>query len=840
MLIYPYDPCEFSVEFVERMRKHPDIIQKPSPRQVQTIPQLLLARYLRKGQKLSLKDYIEISIATSFPNNQDLAKKIAFQILFPHHTIRNIDSLFEENQNNPRDYYDELITFKEEYELQRIQQLCNEIGICENINYNKICEIEEFTEQIIERRFEEPFKSSLVLLNDITELYQEEIASKEELIDLTKRKLIQKINRLEPIELIAADKLKFNDIIENSSRKRWEIITIKALNKKKIENDLQQLEKRANLESSILTSKYLSQAKVLDAFTLQKLKKIISEKILLIDDVFHAAIELNQIPDFDLKQVLLKSFFKFSLSHNLKMAKSLDDAFGTNLRSSIFELLNEELNTSETLREHIFEDEESLEAVSIYAEASKSWLSVFEKILSWNIERANNAFKAFEEFKILSHNIIQLKNLCENVHCSLKITQHIPDVVNLTIKSCIVPTELKDVVEFLNKINLYPDKNLVYSVGKDVGMSEDEVAELIEPFYDVLKRYFQKPVADLKKIQELIDKIKKDLNFEKILELMKFALGSNNREALAALGHFNLDKSLEAAKTIEGKRGMERLISTLTAGDGESLITQWFLHREKIPEFLKEKIKDIAKNILIELGINYSRSYLGSHASGIIQTNLVRPYQIGDPFEDVDLESTIFNLLEKGKNIKHVTYDDFFVFISSSGLRSVCIEMDISESMTGEKLAYMAICVTMLVYGMKKDDLGIALFEKDTHILKEVNQKTDLEELADRLLGMKTRGTTFVQKALHWARDQLKKAYKSKHKINIMFTDADIFDIPEAAEILRAFKSLNVDFILVCPEKQYNIKESEKIVKLAGGQLLKVKNWEKFPELISNIINNRF
>lgn len=839
-MIYPYDPCEFSVEFVERMRKHPDIIQKPSSRQVQTIPQLLLARYLRKGVKLSLKDYIEISIATSFPNNQDLAKKIAFQILFPHHTIRNIDALFEENLDNDRDYCDELIIFKEQYELQRIQQLCNEIETCNNINYNKICEIEEFTEQIIQKRFEEPFKSSLVFFDDISELYKEEITTQEKLLNLTKRKLIEKINTLEPKEVVAAHQLKFNDLIEKTSRKRWEIITSKALDQNTIEKDLYRLEKKSNLESAILTTKYLKHAKVLNASALQKLKKIIAEKIVLIDDIFHAAIELNEIPDFQLKPVLLNAFYKFPLSHNLKLAKSLDQAFGTNLRASIFKLLNEELTSSESLRERVFKDEELLEAISNYAEASKSWLAVFEKILSWNIERANNAFRAFEEFKMLSHKMIQLKNSCENIHCSQKITQFIPDVVNLTVKACIVPTELKDVVEFLNKINLSPDKNIVYRVGKDIGMNEEEVAELIEPFYEVLKRYFQKPSADLKKIQELIEKIKNELNFEKILELMRLALGSDNREALAALGHLNLDKSLEAAKMIEGKQGMEKLISTLTAGDGESLITQWFLHREKIPEFLKEKIKDIAKNILIELGINYSRSYLGSHASGIIQTNLIRPYEIGDPFEDVDLESTIFNLLEKGKNIKHVTYDDFFVFISSSGLRSVCIEMDISESMTGEKLAYMAICVTMLVYGMKKDNLGIALFEKDTHILKEINQKTDLEELADNLLGMKTRGTTFVQKALHWARDQLKRAYKSKHKINIMFTDADIYDIPDAAETLRAFKSLGVDFILVCPENQYNIKESEKIIKLAGGQLLKVKKWEKFPELISSIINNRF
>ena len=321
---------------------------------------------------------------------------------------------------------------------------------------------------------------------------------------------------------------------------------------------------------------------------------------------------------------------------------------------------------------------------------------------------------------------------------------------------------------------------------------------------------------------------------------MTLALGINNREALAALGNFDLKQSLEAANLIEGKQGMEKLISTLTAGDGENLIKQWFLHRDEIPPFLKTKIKDLTKSMLIDLGINYSKSYLGSLSSGLFQTNLVRPYKTGDDYEDIDLESTLFNILEKGKIIDHITYDDFYVSISSSGTRSVCIEMDISESMTGEKLAYMAICVTMLVYGMRKDELGITLFEKNTHILKEINQKIELDILAEELLSLKSRGTTFVEKALLWARDQFKKSSNSKHKINILFTDSEIFDLPDATEILRAFKSLQVDFILVCPEKQFNIKESEKIVKTAGGQLLTVKDWELFPELITKIINSRF
>ena len=83
---------------------------------------------------------------------------------------------------------------------------------------------------------------------------------------------------------------------------------------------------------------------------------------------------------------------------------------------------------------------------------------------------------------------------------------------------------------------------------------------------------------------------------------------------------------------------------------------------EKAAGKAKEKVKELAKKMLIELGIYYSRARLGTTVSGPIPINVVRPFAIGDDFENVDLEETINNILEKGKKLDHINYDDFFVF----------------------------------------------------------------------------------------------------------------------------------------------------------------------------------
>jgi Mg-chelatase subunit ChlD len=371
-------------------------------------------------------------------------------------------------------------------------------------------------------------------------------------------------------------------------------------------------------------------------------------------------------------------------------------------------------------------------------------------------------------------------------------------------------------------------------------MLEEEINELIEPNYQLLKKMIEKNKADFQRISNLMDQIQDQLNPDRLKELMSSAMASDNQDALGALGHFNLNEAVKAANQVGGKEGQDKMISCLSAGSGENLLKQWFIHRDKLPSAPKAKIKDLAKKMLIDLGIYYSRARLGSANTGPIPINIVRPYTIGDDFENIDLEETMYNLLEKGKELDHIQYEDFYVSETAKGIRSACFELDISGSMSGDKLAYMTICATMLIYGLRKDDLAISFFESDTHVLKEMNKKVDLEKLADDLLTISARGGTRIQSALEWARKQFKENSSSREKLNVLFTDAEIYDIQQAMEELRLFRSLGIDFILICPETSFDLKEAERMVKIAGGQLLTVKDWNDFPKLISDIIKSRF
>ena len=832
MGVFPENPCEFAVDFIRKMRRHRDIIQIPSSRQVLSIPKLILSRYYRKGL-VTPNDYIEISTVTSFPDNQELAKDIAFQILFPNYKKDIMESFFE-SENNNSEYSEELLDTEIQSELDKLQELIDDIEMTKSIDTNKIQKMEEFLEGLNSKRDEDPYKSALQFFNDDSELYKEEISSLEDLIQEAQRRLNQKINSLNPEDLKAGSSLGLNGLIQQKSLREWEKLASKALSDQNISDDLSRLINSDKLDDLLKSIKFIEETSDSQNIMeqIQNVKNQLKDQLKNLDQLFNAAKTLGEIPQFDLENVLNNSMQQSSFEHNFSLADSLDQYFGTNLREELLNSLNQQSSNSQMSL--------SLESLTKNAFANKSWNDLFNQSLENAIKEANAQNIKFEAFKTLSHQIQQLMNSCPNIHCGQKISQYLPELISKTLEACETPEQLKDATEFLRKIGLEPDSEDIERIGKILNMNEEEISELIEPNYQLLKKIIEKNLADFQRISNLMEQLKEQINSERIKELLSSALANNNREALGALGHFDLTEALKGAQQVGGKEGQDKVISCLSAGSGENLLKQWFIHRNNLPEQVKLKVKELAKKMLIDLGIYYSRARLGSATTGTIPINVVRPYTIGDDYENIDLEETIFNLLEKGKKLDHINYDDFYVYETAKGLRSFCFELDISGSMTGEKLSYMAICVTMLVYGMRKDEIGVAFFESDTHVLKKLSEKVEMEKLADELLMVSAKGGTRLQSALEWANKQFKEHSSSREKLNVLFTDAEIFDIQQAIEELRKLRSLNVDFILVSPETSFNLKEAEKMVKIAGGQLLTIKDWNEFPKLMSEIIKSRF
>jgi len=80
-LQYPFSIAQFFIpEFITRLRRRREVTEKPSPRQSIAMCELLLPAYMRKGH-VSFGDLVRIAVITSKVDNQDIAEKLAYQIL---------------------------------------------------------------------------------------------------------------------------------------------------------------------------------------------------------------------------------------------------------------------------------------------------------------------------------------------------------------------------------------------------------------------------------------------------------------------------------------------------------------------------------------------------------------------------------------------------------------------------------------------------------------------------------------------------------------------------------------------------------------------------------------
>ena len=81
LLHYPFSMVRYFVpEFIHRMRRSREVVEKPSPRQGIAMCDLLMPRYMRKGD-LSIQDFVDVAVHTSKVDNQDVAHRVAIEIL---------------------------------------------------------------------------------------------------------------------------------------------------------------------------------------------------------------------------------------------------------------------------------------------------------------------------------------------------------------------------------------------------------------------------------------------------------------------------------------------------------------------------------------------------------------------------------------------------------------------------------------------------------------------------------------------------------------------------------------------------------------------------------------
>ncbi|MFX1569728.1 MAG: hypothetical protein ACFFCV_15320 [Promethearchaeota archaeon] len=862
--IFPEDPVWFSLKLIKALRKHEKCLYKPSIRQAIAICKLILARFLNRGL-CEAEDFIEIAGITSPLENQSLARQIAKELLSYSEKAEGKTSAEVSSSDilasmKPKDLIDDLGIDLDDLDeiFDDLELLKNHFDEIEDLDLDNLMEstFDNFFDKFRNELEEDPYKTALDVIdrNAITNF--DKFNDLDSLLDYAKDLLRNKIDHLEPEDIGFAEKLDILDeIIKNSNSTKEKLLSQfvenqKLNNKDKISFDFKNsLNKlcQNNFFDALNLAEFAMKGNLLDnksqAIMKNALKQSLGQGNKNLNDLFNATKVIGS--NLNLNKQNLANIMDNSLDLPFKDAyqsvKSYDQYFGGNLSEEFLDRINNDFDD--------FSNKRKLGDIRNHLIKNPAKIPSWRKILSNTIDKEVQSIeKDFNQKDVLNAHLknyadtlIAQKDNCTDFVCRSQFNNKIQDVVNKTTETSTSKENLRNCVKNFNEMGFLPNLDSIKKAGKQLNMSDAEILSLIEADFKYFKQMVEEKSSTYQGYKDYLKQL--NLSPQQVDQVLRTAIGDNppqstNIDALSALNEKYMSHVLNTAEQM-GDQALDMALSSLGAGSGLDLLEQWFYSRHNISSKVKRKLKEIIKQIMIDLGIRSANSLIGSANSGPIVENIVIPYTPGDDFELIDLEETVCNLLEGGKTVETITNDDFLVSKTTQGLRCLVMELDISGSMTGQKLSQMALCTTMLVYAFKPEELALTFFESNTHRIKDLDQEIELEKVVDELLDISARGGTCINSALQWANLQFEKKARSKHKLNILFTDVDVFDFNNSVRELKKMSEKDVRFVMVVPKFGFSPVMARKMVEEANGVLLTLNQWRDFPKLISEIITNQ-
>lgn len=870
MILFPTSPVWFSLKFINALRRHEKCVIKPSVRQAIAMCKLIFARFLNRGM-CDIEDFFEVAVVTSPLENQDLARQIARDLLIYIDPTKNSFSSDLENINifdytKPKDLIDEnqqdFSDLDEIYDdLQLLKDHFSEI---KGLDLETMMEstFNTFFDKFAKELEEDPYKTALEVMERNAIVNFDKISDLKSLLGYAKDLLTKKINHLEPEDIDFAKKLGvLDEIIGKSSVHREKILSKFAKDRKSSKGDKEEIKKdntvgfkktledtfHKNFNDAIGFAEFALKGKILDVKGQETMKNLFKESLKQpnrnLNDLFNATKTLGSNLKFDKKELdeIINNSLDLPFKDALQSVKNYDQYFGGGLSDKYLEKVSKKLDDVD--KKHNLEDIRKI--LTKNPTKIPAWRKLLSKTIDKEVQELKKSYSKPRvlnaQMKNLADNLIASQDDCTDYVCKAQLNNKIQDVVNKTTEIAVNKEVLRNLIKNFNEMGFLPNLDSIKKAGIKLKMTEAEILSLIEANFKYFKKMVEEHSSTYQGYKDYLKQLK--ITPQQVEQIIKSAMGAappktTNLDAISALSEKYLSQVLNINERI-GEAALDTALSSLGAGSGLDLLEQWFFSRHNISAKVKRKLKEIIKHIMIDLGIRSANSLIGSANSGPIVENVVIPYTPGDDFELIDLEETINNLLEGGKTVDLISNDDFLVAKTSQGLRCLVLELDISGSMTGQKLSQMALCATMLVYAFKPEELALTFFESNTHRVKNLDEDIELEKVVDELLDIQARGGTCINSALKWANHQFEKKARSKHKLNVLFTDADVFDFKNSLSELKKMSEKNVKFVMVVPKFNFSPVMAKKMVEEANGVLLTLNQWREFPKLISEIITNQ-
>jgi hypothetical protein len=234
-------------------------------------------------------------------------------------------------------------------------------------------------------------------------------------------------------------------------------------------------------------------------------------------------------------------------------------------------------------------------------------------------------------------------------------------------------------------------------------------------------------------------------------------------------------------------------------------------------------------NRLMNIGLEFDN--IGSKPRYII-----RPFEIGDDPSFIDEIKSFENIfVDLGKTVEKIEYNDFLIRKKVMRPKTVIFLQDISNSMyvrhdMTRSINKTVLALLPLMHALRGLKFGLAFFESNTHIVKELFDEKDEDQLLSTLLFLATAsevelwkdfwskkkdqriyGGTAPNMSLIWAKSQLSELHDRSVKICFIFSDFMFADSTDSEEYqtIKSMLELGIKVVACVSPLSFNDKLRE-------------------------------
>ncbi|MGD9397576.1 MAG: vWA domain-containing protein [Candidatus Thorarchaeota archaeon] len=839
----PSNAPPFAHEFTKRMRARKDVAKKPSVRQTQSIPQLLSARYFRNG-KLTLEDFLEAAVFTTYPPDQDIAREIAEDILLGREKVAR-----PRLSDKERAQAVAAASKKQTDALKKVMdQIRREQELAKVIKKEKVQAGYEYLQELHKNGDQQLYKAATDYLTD-GDIVLRGITSDRELRETSGSQLLDKAGVLTSEDIQNSQTLQVLDDVCNLSNAAEQVAGKALRGDSDVEKEFSDLARR-DTSTAARALRHIEEMGTLDKKTRESLDKTLQDNLTDLSEVADYSAELKRLPD-NIDKHIQNAPNQYSLSDASAFADKIKKHTGQDIMDDLLGAYNEQYDNGG-------HNNVDMGQLSDTARDNQDWDDLLEKETESTIQDANARSSPSDFLRSSMSQGMAMSSELPTNHTKKEWGKAMQKLADAACDTSPTKTHLRNTVKQLSRMGQVPSKESIQNAGERLGMTEAEILELLNPSFEVIKKLIEAGVSDFDRLNNLISAA--GLSSQQLRQLADMAAERGNQSALGAVAHEDLHAALGTGSQGYGRRRYgsgagpgsgngqqpydrnraDMAFGGLLGGPATNIVRIWFTYRDQLPDELKHKLREIARRLLIDLGMRYARQTMGSSMlGGILESTTVRPFKIGDDMDLINLEETIESLLSQGRtNFKILETSDFLVTETYQGHRAFYWALDKSGSMnSAEKLGMLAISVMAGLYGVKKDDFGVVLFDHETHVVKSMAEKTvSVDKVASDLLDARAGGGTGGEQSIRLALQNFEDT-RAKEKIFVFSTDMYLSDQAVCEQLAERMKPLGIKMIILVPKSSYNPHAADSLAKKAHGVVLDIASIEELPEKLLRVTN---